>query len=63
MCFFFYARILSIPTSANAQYEHPSVPFEEIEFVDLKPLWTYVAYDPTIVGDSCDGFNFFLSFL
>lgn len=59
MCFFFYARILSIPTSANAQYEHPSVPFEEIEFIDLKPLWTYVAYDSTIVGDSCDGFNFF----
>jgi sulfur relay (sulfurtransferase) DsrF/TusC family protein len=44
-----------------AQYQNPIRPFKKINYQSLNFDWHYTSYDPLIIGDTCDGYNFFMS--
>lgn len=55
--FLIYYSILS------AQFLHPRMPYERIQYSGLNPLWHETSYDATMNGDSLDGYNQFYTTL
>ncbi len=46
-------------TMVTAQFLHPRLPFEKIQYAGLNPLWHEASYDAAMNGDSLDGYNQF----
>lgn len=59
--FFCCVIIVNILNINIAQFKPPLRPFEKIQYNGLNPVFHTINFDPTIVGDSTDGYNFFLA--
>ncbi|MBK9254661.1 MAG: T9SS type A sorting domain-containing protein [Saprospiraceae bacterium] len=46
----------------QSQFKQPIRPFEQINFPELNTVWQTTSFDSGIIGDTCDGYNFFSDF-
>jgi hypothetical protein len=57
--FFYFVFIgFIICNKTIAQSKHPLIPYEQLKFRNLVPLWYETSIFKNMIGDSCDGYNF-----